>query len=89
MIANRNNSQDVKTLVDDLKEASRKEYENHAQVLRPWGNYETLEKREDFQVKRIIINPGKRLSLQLHHKRSEHWVVVKGVATVTLGGQGI
>ncbi|MFT7461196.1 MAG: mannose-1-phosphate guanylyltransferase/mannose-6-phosphate isomerase, partial [Planctomycetota bacterium] len=76
---------DIKMLVDDLKEASRKEYENHSQVFRPWGSYETLEMREGFQVKRIIVNPGKRLSLQLHHQRSEHWVVVNGVGTVTLG----
>lgn len=85
MIADKKNSQDVKTLMDELKDASRKEYENHLQVFRPWGGYETLEIQEGFQVKRIIVNPGKRLSLQLHHKRSEHWVVVKGVGTVTLG----
>ena len=85
LIADKKNSQDVKTLVDELKEISRKEYEYHSQVLRPWGSYETLEMREGFQVKRIIVNPGKRLSLQLHHKRSEHWVVVKGIGTVTLG----
>ena len=85
MIADKKNSQDVKTLVDELKDASRKEYENHLQVFRPWGSYETLEIQDGFQVKRIIVNPGKRLSLQLHHKRSEHWVVVKGVGTVTLG----
>lgn len=84
MIVDRKDSQDVKTLVDELKQTSRKEYENHSQVLRPWGSYETLEMREGYQVKRIIVNPGKRLSLQLHHKRSEHWVVVKGVGTVTL-----
>ena len=63
MIANRKNSQDVKTLVDELKEASRREYENHLKVLRPWGSYETLEMGENFQVKRIVVNPGKRLSL--------------------------
>ncbi len=85
MIANKANSQDVKTLVEELKNSERKEYENHLQVFRPWGSYETLEMREGFQVKRIIVNPGKRLSLQLHHQRSEHWVVVKGVGTVTLG----
>jgi len=84
MVASKKNSQDVKALVDKLKETSRKEYEIHSQVFRPWGSYETLEMGEQFQVKRIVVNPGKRLSLQLHHKRSEHWVVVEGIGTVTL-----
>lgn len=84
MIADKKKSQDVKKLVDSLKSTSRPEYENHSQVFRPWGSYETLEMGTGFQVKRIVVNPGKRLSLQLHHKRSEHWVVVEGVGTVTL-----
>jgi mannose-1-phosphate guanylyltransferase/mannose-6-phosphate isomerase len=87
MIADKGNSQDVKIFVDGLKENSRKEYENHLQVFRPWGSYETLQMRDGFQVKRIIVDPGKRLSLQLHHQRSEHWVVVEGVGTVTLGAE--
>ena len=84
MIADKSRSQEVKTVVDKLKLAARKEYENHLQVFRPWGSYETLEIRDGFQVKRIIVMPGKRLSLQLHHQRSEHWVIVKGIGTVTL-----
>jgi mannose-1-phosphate guanylyltransferase/mannose-6-phosphate isomerase len=87
MVANKNNSQDVKELVDELKATSRQEYETHSQVFRPWGSYETLEMGEGFQVKRIIVNPGKRLSLQLHHKRSEHWVVVQGLGAVTLANK--
>ncbi len=84
MIADKNYSQEVKNLVDTLKSTGREEYENHSQVFRPWGSYETLEMGIGFQVKRIVVNPGKRLSLQLHHKRSEHWVVVDGIGTVTL-----
>lgn len=83
MVANKDRAQDVKQLVDQLKKDQRQECMNHRRVNRPWGSYESVDQAEGFQVKRITVNPGKKLSLQLHHKRSEHWVVVKGIATVT------
>ncbi|MFC1681553.1 phosphomannose isomerase type II C-terminal cupin domain, partial [Pseudomonadota bacterium] len=59
----------------------------HARVFRPWGSYQTLDLQEGFQVKRLIIKPGASISLQLHHRRSEHWVVVRGQALVTRGDE--
>ena len=56
----------------------------HRQVFRPWGSYDSLENEDGFQVKRLIVNPGAVLSLQMHHRRAEHWVVVRGTATITL-----
>jgi mannose-1-phosphate guanylyltransferase/mannose-6-phosphate isomerase len=85
LVGNRNKSQDVKKVIAQLKENDRTERVSHTRVSRPWGNYETLDKGEQYQVKRLTVNPGKKLSLQLHHKRSEHWVVVRGIATVTCG----
>ncbi|MBN7795028.1 mannose-1-phosphate guanylyltransferase/mannose-6-phosphate isomerase [Parahaliea mediterranea] len=83
LVADRNKVQDVKRLVNALKAQSRPEAELHARVYRPWGSYETLVCAERFQVKRIIVNPGQKLSLQMHHHRAEHWVVVSGTAEVT------
>jgi mannose-1-phosphate guanylyltransferase / mannose-6-phosphate isomerase len=85
MIADKNKTQDVKKIVDQLKVDKRSESLLHRKVYRPWGNYDSVDTGENFQVKRLTINPGKKLSLQLHHKRAEHWVVVRGVATVTKG----
>lgn len=85
LVGNRNNSQDVKKIFEQLKENEREERVNHRRVYRPWGSYEGIDAGEGFQVKRLVVNPGKKLSLQLHHKRAEHWVVVRGVATVTCG----
>jgi len=70
-----------------LKSEQRKERLTHRRVYRPWGNYETIDYGEYFQVKRLTVNPGKKLSLQSHNRRAEHWVVVKGTATVTRGGE--
>jgi len=84
MVANRDRAQHVRRLVDRLKQDERQEHRHHRRVNRPWGSYESIEKAEGFQVKRISVNPGKKLSLQLHHKRSEHWVVIEGTATVIL-----
>jgi mannose-1-phosphate guanylyltransferase/mannose-6-phosphate isomerase len=85
LVANKTHAQDVKEIVEQLKTAERSEYEIHARVYRPWGNYETVDECERFKVKRIVVNPGESLSLQKHHHRAEHWVVVKGTAKITRG----
>jgi len=79
----RDHAQDVKKVVDRLKAAGRHEAVAHHRVDRPWGFYETLIEGERFQVKRIVVSPGRKLSLQKHHHRAEHWVVVNGTAIVT------
>ncbi len=85
LVAPRDRAQDVKAIVDQLKASGREEYRAHSVVHRPWGTYQTVDSAEGFQTKRITVKPGQQLSLQLHHHRSEHWVVVRGVATVTVG----
>ena len=85
LIADKNKTQDIKKIVDKLKKNNRNERITHRKNFRPWGYYDSIDAGENFKVKRLTVYPGKRLSLQLHHKRSEHWVVVKGVATVTKG----
>ncbi len=87
LVAARERVQEVKAIVDALKARQREEAVLHRRVYRPWGSYECIDRAERFQVKRIVVNPGARLSLQAHHHRAEHWVVVKGTATVTNGGQ--
>jgi mannose-1-phosphate guanylyltransferase/mannose-6-phosphate isomerase len=82
MIADRNQSQHVKTIVDKLHSQKREEQVLHRRVSRPWGWYDTIDEGENFKVKRIQVNPGASLSLQKHTKRAEHWVVVKGIAEV-------
>jgi len=82
LIANATKAQKVKDLVDVLKSKNRKEATTHHRVHRPWGFYETLVLDHRFQVKRITVNPGARLSLQMHYHRAEHWVVVSGIAEV-------
>lgn len=78
-------SQALKPLVQRLRQQNRSEALVHRRVHRPWGDYESLDADERYQVKRITVAVGARLSLQLHHHRSEHWVVVKGSARVTRG----
>lgn len=78
-------SQDVKKIVQRLKKEGRGEFHIHKTVYRPWGSYTTLEVQERFQIKRITVNPGAKLSLQMHHHRHEHWIVVNGMARVTNG----
>ena len=85
LVAPRERVQDVKGIVGRLRSAQRAECRQHPLVYRPWGSYETLVMGERFQVKRIIVNPGAELSLQMHHHRAEHWVVVSGTAEVTNG----
>ena len=83
LVADRSKVQDVKRIVNRLKDLKRPEVSLHRRVYRPWGSYESLVVSERFQVKRIVVNPGQTLSLQMHHHRAEHWVVVSGTAEVT------
>jgi mannose-1-phosphate guanylyltransferase / mannose-6-phosphate isomerase len=83
LVAHRNTAQDVKKVVDQLKASGRTEHSFHRVVHRPWGSYDSLEAGSRFQVKRIVVKPGASLSLQKHHHRAEHWIVVSGTAEVT------
>lgn len=85
MVAHKDRAQDVKSIVQSLKSSDRGEYQTHRRVYRPWGSYESIDFGERFQVKRIVVNPGASLSLQMHHHRAEHWIVVQGTARVTCG----
>ena len=87
LVTKREHAQKVKNVTDALKAAQRDEYMVHKRVYRPWGYYEGLDAGERFQVKRIMVEPGKKLSLQLHRKRAEHWIVVSGKAKVTHGDE--
>ena len=87
LVASKDKAQDVKAIVTRLKEANREEHRVHRQVYRPWGSYEGIDAGPRFQVKRLSVKPGAQLSLQMHHHRAEHWVVVKGTAQVTCGDQ--
>jgi mannose-1-phosphate guanylyltransferase/mannose-6-phosphate isomerase len=85
LIAHKDHVQGVKKIVAELKQRKRCEHLNHTTVYRPWGSYEGIDAGERFQVKRITVKPGGKLSLQMHHHRAEHWVVVSGTARVTCG----
>jgi mannose-1-phosphate guanylyltransferase / mannose-6-phosphate isomerase len=89
LVADRNNSQEVKAIVKRLEQDSREEKNLHRKVNRPWGWYDSVDEGERFKVKRIQVKPGASLSLQMHHHRAEHWIVVKGIAEVTNGDQVI
>lgn len=80
-------AQDMKHIVAQLKEEGRSEAENHIKVYRPWGSYETIDRGRRHQVKTIVVRPGHKLSVQLHHHRAEHWIVVSGVAKALIGEQ--
>ena len=82
LVTRQDRAQDVKLIVDRLKASRRNEHIHHQRVYRPWGWYEGIDAGERFQVKRIMVNPGAKLSLQMHHHRAEHWVVVSGTAIV-------
>ncbi len=84
LVAHRDCAQDVKNIVDHLKAHGRSEHKMHPRVYRPWGWYEGIDIGDRFQVKRIMVKPGERLSLQMHHHRAEHWVVVSGSAMITI-----
>lgn len=85
LIAHRERTQDVKKIVQSLKAKKRPEAESRPRVYRPWGYYETIAAGDRFQVKRITVKPGHKLSLQMHHHRAEHWIIVRGTARVTCG----
>ena len=85
LVADKDRVQDVKAVVDQLKASQRPEGRNHRKVYRPWGCYDLIDADQRFQVKRITVAPGARLSSQMHHHRAEHWVVVRGTARVTRG----
>ena len=87
LVAPRDRVQDVKAVVARLKSLGRSEHALHREVHRPWGSYDGIERGEGFQVKRLTIKPGASISLQLHHRRAEHWVVVAGTARITLGDE--
>lgn len=87
LAAHKDRVEEIKELVENLKRDGRREQENHLTNNRPWGSFETLDAGERFQVKRLTIRPGEALSLQMHHHRAEHWVVVKGTAKVTRGDE--
>jgi mannose-1-phosphate guanylyltransferase/mannose-6-phosphate isomerase len=85
LVADKSRVQDVKKIVGRIREDGGLEAANHRKVHRPWGNYDSVDTGERFQVKRIAVKPGARLSLQMHHHRAEHWIVVRGTALVTRG----
>ncbi|MEM5312032.1 mannose-1-phosphate guanylyltransferase/mannose-6-phosphate isomerase [Paraburkholderia sp. JHI869] len=89
LVAHRDNAQDVKKIVERLNASGRRESVTQRRVVRPWGSYEGVDEGDRFQVKRIVVNPGAQLSLQMHHHRAEHWIVVKGTARVTNGDKTI
>ncbi|RYZ57208.1 MAG: mannose-1-phosphate guanylyltransferase/mannose-6-phosphate isomerase, partial [Proteobacteria bacterium] len=85
LVAPRNRVQDVKQLVSQIKSQGRTEHLLHREVHRPWGSYDSIDFGDRFQVKRLTVKPGAQLSLQLHHHRAEHWIVVAGTARITCG----
>jgi len=87
LVAPRDKAQDVRNIVARLKSSGREEHKVHRRVYRPWGAYEGIDNGPRFQVKRLTVKPGASLSLQMHHHRAEHWVVVKGTARVTCGSE--
>ncbi|RAS23425.1 mannose-1-phosphate guanylyltransferase/mannose-6-phosphate isomerase [Paraburkholderia bryophila] len=89
LVAHRDQAQDVKKIVAQLNAMGRHESVTHRRVVRPWGSYEGIDSGDRFQVKRIVVSPGAQLSLQMHHHRAEHWIVVKGTALVTNGDKEI
>jgi mannose-1-phosphate guanylyltransferase/mannose-6-phosphate isomerase len=87
LVADQSKSQDVKEIVQQLAKMQRTEQTTHRKVYRPWGWYDSIDSGPHFQVKRICVNPGAKLSLQLHHHRAEHWIVIQGQAEVTNGAE--
>jgi mannose-1-phosphate guanylyltransferase len=85
MVAHRDSVQAAKMIAQQLKDQSRTEWASNREVYRPWGKYDSVDKGECYQVKRISVKPGAKLSVQMYHHRSEHWIVVSGIAKVTNG----
>ncbi|ROM92100.1 mannose-1-phosphate guanylyltransferase/mannose-6-phosphate isomerase [Pseudomonas brassicacearum] len=88
LVAHADRAQDVRKVVKQLKEKEHESYRLHRTVSRPWGTYTVLEEGPRFKIKRLVVKPGAKLSLQMHHHRNEHWVVVEGMAKVTNNGSG-
>ncbi len=84
LVANKDKVQDVKAIVEELRRKQRPEASLHREVYRPWGKYDSVDNGERFQVKRITVKPGAKLSVQMHHHRAEHWIIVSGTAKVTI-----
>ncbi|QGX61502.1 mannose-1-phosphate guanylyltransferase/mannose-6-phosphate isomerase [Alteromonas mediterranea] len=84
MVAHKDDAQSIKNVVNKLKAEKRPEFEFHREVFRPWGSYDSIDSGSRFQVKRITVKPGEKLSVQMHHHRAEHWIVVSGSANVTI-----
>ncbi len=87
LVAHKSQAQDVRDIVAQLKASQRPEVSVHREVYRPWGKYDAIDSGERFQVKRITVKPGARLSVQMHHHRAEHWIVVSGTARVSIDGK--
>ncbi len=87
LVAHKDKVQEVKNIVERIKHENRTEYINHREVYRPWGVYDSIDNGQRYQVKRITVKPGAKLSVQMHHHRAEHWIVVSGTAKVTNGDQ--
>lgn len=87
LVAHKDNVQDLKNVVERIKRDGRQEHITHQRVYRPWGFYDSIDKGDRYQVKRITVQPSAKLSVQMHHHRAEHWIVVKGTAKVTNGDQ--
>ncbi len=89
LVANKDRTQEIKSVVQELQKNGRQEHITHREVYRPWGSYDSIDVGGRYQVKRITVNPGAKLSLQMHYHRAEHWVVVSGTAKVTSGNDSI
>lgn len=85
LVADKSKVQDIKKIVESLKKENRTEHFNHREVYRPWGKYDSIDHSSRYQVKRITVKPGEKLSIQMHHHRSEHWIVVSGTAKIHKG----
>jgi mannose-1-phosphate guanylyltransferase/mannose-6-phosphate isomerase len=85
LVADKNKVQDIKHIVETLKQQNRSEHYCHREVYRPWGKYDSIDQAARYQVKRITVKPGQKLSIQMHHHRSEHWIVVSGTAKIHKG----
>uniref|UniRef100_UPI003A950060 cupin domain-containing protein n=1 Tax=Enterobacter sp. TaxID=42895 RepID=UPI003A950060 len=87
LVANKSDVQDVKKIVDHLKQTNRTEYKQHQEIFRPWGKYNVIDSGVNYLVKRITVNPGEKFVAQMHCHRAEHWIVVSGTARVIKGEQ--
>jgi mannose-1-phosphate guanylyltransferase len=87
LVADKSQAQNVKSIIERLREEERPEDQHHRVMYRPWGSFDSIEEGERFKVKRITVNPGEKLSVQMHHHRAEHWIVVVGTAMVTKGDE--